>query len=345
MPKLNVGIIGATGYTCAELIRLLLQHPDSTIKIVTANSKKGAMLTEVHPQFQGLFEARLSGMEEVTNESLDVVFLALPHGVSMDFVKQYEEAGFKIIDLSGDFRLSSPDVYKTWYKKDHNYDSGFNKAVFGLPELFRNRIAKASLVANPGCFPTSAILPLAPLLKEGFVDPNHIVIDSKTGVTGAGIKAKDSTHFPNVNDNFSAYGVTNHRHTIEIQEIINLYSGQESTVLFTPHLLPVDRGILSTAYTRPINDIDERSLTQLFNDYYANEPFVRMSGRLPSLKQVRGTNYIDIYHTYDNRTNTVITISVIDNLMKGAASQAVQNMNLMFDLDEKSGLNLTPLQP
>jgi len=345
MDKLRAGIIGATGYTGSELIRLLLSHPQTSIELVTADSRKGAQLKDVHPQFNTIFNAELKGIEAVQKTKLDVVFLALPHGVSMDFVKEYHDHPFKIIDLSGDFRLSTPHVYEAWYKKSHAYEPGFKKAVFGLPELFRKRIAAARLVANPGCFPTSAILALAPLLKEGLISPESIIVDSKTGVTGAGIKAKDTTHFPNVNDNFTAYGVTNHRHTIEIQEIINLYSGLSSTVLFTPHLLPVDRGILSTTYTKPHANLDAANLPELYEDYYADEPFVRLPPKPPQIKQVRGTNFIDIHVTYDSRTDTIITISVIDNLMKGAASQAIQNMNLMFDLDEKLGLTLTPLQP
>lgn len=345
MAKLKAGIVGATGYTGSELIRLLLHHPKVEISLITADSRKGEQLIDVHPQFNDIFDAKLQGVEQVENVELDVVFLALPHGVSMDFVKKYVDHHFKIIDLSGDFRLSSPEVYKDWYKKDHVYDPGFNKSVFGLPELFRDRIAKAKLVANPGCFPTSAILPLAPLLKERLIDTSMIIVDSKTGVTGAGIKARDTSHFPTVNDNFSAYGLKDHRHTIEIQEVINLYSGQDSTVLFTPHLLPVDRGILSTIYTKPIKEVDEQTLERIYNDYYLEEPFVRMAKKSPSIKQVRGTNYVDIHFTFDSRTNTIITLSVIDNLMKGAASQAIQNMNLMFDLDEKMGLALTPIQP
>lgn len=345
MSKYNVAIIGATGYTGSELVRILLNHPDVNISAITSESRKGDKFSDVHPQYKGIFEPELVSIDDVVNYDLDLVFLALPHGVSMDFVKEHNDKSFKIVDLSGDFRLSSKDVYQAWYNKDHSYEPGFDTAVFGLPEMWRKRIADAKLVANPGCFPTSSILALAPLLKEGVINKEHIIVDAKTGVTGAGIKAKPNTHFPMVNDNFTAYGVKSHRHTIEIQEIISKYAEVKATVLFTPHLLPVDRGILSTCYTKPTMDIDESRVKQIFEDYYKNEPFVRLRDEVPNLKQVRGTNYFDIYVTYDERTNTIITISVIDNLVKGAAGQAVQNMNIMLGLSETQGLNISPLQP
>ncbi len=345
MKKYNIGIIGATGYTGSELVRILLGHPQVSISLITSESRSGERFSDVHPQFTGICDIELDSLENIDNYDLDLVFLALPHGVSMDFVKEHHQKSFKIVDLSGDFRLSSKDVYEAWYNKEHSFDPGFESAVFGLPELWRRRIEKASLVANPGCFPTSSILALAPLLKEGVIEKENIIVDSKTGVTGAGIKAKPNTHFPVVNDNFTAYGVKSHRHTIEIQEIISKYSDVMATVLFTPHLLPVDRGILSTCYTKPKGDIDEKTVKRIYKDYYENESFIRLRDDIPSLKQVRGTNFFDVYATYDGRTNTIITIGVIDNLVKGAAGQAVQNMNIMLDLDETLGLNISPLQP
>ncbi|REE00106.1 N-acetyl-gamma-glutamyl-phosphate reductase [Marinoscillum furvescens] len=345
MAKKNIAIVGATGYTGSELVRVLINHPGVNIAAITSESRKGEKFSDVHPQFQGLFEPELVGIDDISEMDLDLVFLALPHGVSMDFVKANHDKAFKIVDLSGDFRLSNKEVYEAWYKKEHNFEAGFEQAVFGAPELFRERIKDARLVANPGCFPTSSILALAPLLKEGLIDKSRIVIDSKTGVTGAGIKAKPNTHYPMVNDNFTAYGIKSHRHTIEIQEIISKYANDEVTVLFTPHLLPVDRGILSTCYSTPVKSVSTEELEKVFEEYYANEPFVRLRNSLPSLKQVRGTNYCDIYVTYDGRTNSIITIGVIDNLMKGAAGQAVQNMNLMLGLNETDGLSIAPIQP
>lgn len=345
MSKYNIAIIGATGYTGSELVRILINHTEVNIVAITSESRKGEKFSDVHPQFQGVFEPELVSIEDIHQFDLDLVFLALPHGVSMDFVKEHSDKPFKIVDLSGDFRLSSKDVYEAWYKKDHSYALGFETAVFGSPELFRRRIKEAKLVANPGCFPTSAILPIAPLLKEGIIDKKYIVIDSKTGVTGAGIKSSPITHFPMVNDNFSAYGVKTHRHAIEIQEIVNKYANDKATVLFTPHLLPVDRGILSTIYTKPTRDVSTKEIEKIYQEYYSDEPFVRLRKELPNLKQVRGTNYCDIYTTYDERTHTIISIGVIDNLVKGAAGQAVQNMNIMLGLSESAGLKISPIQP
>jgi len=263
----------------------------------------------------------------------------------MDFVKRFKDKNFKIIDLSGDFRLSSPEVYEAWYQIDHLYPEGIKQAVFGSPELFYDDIKNARLIANPGCFPTSAILGLAPLLSAKLIETEPIIIDSKTGVTGAGIKAKTVNLYSNVNDNFKAYGLKNHRHTIEIQGISDRIAGQNTLIQFTPHLLPVDRGILTTIYARPTGETDEISLRKEYEKFYANAPFVRLRKQAPAIKDVRGTNYCDLFVTYDARTNMVIVISVIDNLIKGAAGQAVQNMNIMFGLDETSGLNLIPLNP
>ncbi len=344
MSKFKVGIVGATGYTGSELVRILLYHPDVVISAITSETYEGRLFSEVHRQFQDIFEPKLISVKDLP-EDLDVVFLALPHGVSMDFIAEHYDAGYKIVDLSGDFRLSGKDVYEKWYKKEHRFESGFKDVAFGMPELFREKIKKARLVANPGCFPTSATLALAPLIKEGIVDLQHIIVDAKTGVTGAGIKPKANTHFPVVNDNFIAYGVKTHRHTIEIQEALSTYGKTDCTILFTPHLLPVDRGILSTCYSRPNRDITEEELKTLYRDFYKNDYFVRVSEDIPHLKKVRGTNYCDVYVTYDERTQTIISIGVIDNLVKGAAGQAIQNMNLLLGLDEKSGLQSVPLQP
>lgn len=345
MGKFNIGIVGATGYTGSELVRILLNHEDIEIKVITSESRKGERFSDVHPQFQDIFKPKLVGMGDLLKYDLDLVFLALPHGVSMNFVKDHHDKAFKIVDLSGDFRLSSKNIYEAWYKKDHTFEPGFDTAVFGMPELFRKRIAASKLVANPGCFPTSSILALAPLLKEGIINKDHIIVDSKTGVTGAGIKANPNTHFPMVNDNFTAYGIKTHRHTIEIQEIINLYAGSDSKILFTPHLLPVDRGILSTCYSKPNRDVSEEYLRKIFKEYYENEPFIRFRETLPNIKQVRGTNFADIFIAFDDRTNTIISIGVIDNLVKGAAGQAVQNMNIMLGLEETAALNISPIQP
>jgi N-acetyl-gamma-glutamyl-phosphate reductase len=263
----------------------------------------------------------------------------------MEYVKRFRNESFKIIDLSGDFRLSSKNVYEDWNSKHHTYPEGIGQAVFGAPELFSERIKQARLVANPGCYPTSAILALAPLLMKNIVESGPVIVDSKSGITGAGIKAKSVNLYSNVNDNFKAYGLKNHRHTIEIQATLDLVSGQNTTIQFTPHLLPVDRGILSTIYARPLQSIEEGALQEIFKDFYRDAPFVRIRRQAPSIKDVRGSNYCDLYPLFDERTRMVMVISVIDNLVKGAAGQAVQNMNLMLGLNEASGLGHLPLNP
>ena len=341
----KIGIIGATGYTGSELVRILSEHPEIEITVITSETHAGKPFSDVHPFFDGRVNFTLSSMDELNPEELDLVFLALPHGVSMDFVKKYKDAPFKIIDLSGDFRLSHESVYETWYKKKHSHAEGFKTAVFGSPELFSEKIKDAKLVANPGCYPTSAILALAPLLSAKLIETAPIIVDSKSGVTGAGVKPKVATHFSNVHDNFKAYGLKNHRHTIEIEEIADKIATTKTTIQFTPHLLPVDRGILTTVYARPVTSVNDKFLKEHYEDFYDNAPFVHITNTPPSIKDVRATNYCNIYVTYDPRTNLIVVVSVIDNLVKGAAGQAVQNMNILFGWDETTGLKHMPIHP
>lgn len=343
--KKNIGIIGATGYTGSELVRILKNHPETDIKVITSESHRGELFSDIHPHFQGIADHPLVSADEIGDYDLDLVFLALPHGVSMDYVKKFRSAGFKIVDLSGDFRLSSPAVYEAWYGKTHVFPEGFEKVAYGLPELYRDSIQEASLVANPGCYPTSAILGTAPLADAQLIDTTAVIVDSKSGVTGAGIKAKPTTHYSNVSDNFKAYALKNHRHTVEIEENLAEVGDGTATVQFTPHLLPVDRGILSTIYTQPVTEVSEQQLQEVYSDFYAGEPFVRLRKSPPSIKEVRGSNFCDIYVTYDERTDRIITIAVIDNLVKGAAGQAVHNMNLMFGMEETTGFLAVPLSP
>ncbi|MCB9288076.1 MAG: N-acetyl-gamma-glutamyl-phosphate reductase [Lewinellaceae bacterium] len=343
---IKTGIVGATGYTGSELVRLLYNHPEVDIRIITSESRKGERFSDIHPHFQGLADYELQSADKVPEEDLDAVFLALPHGVSMDYVKKFAGTGLRMIDLSGDFRLSAPDVYESWYGKEHTFPQGFKKAVYGLPELHRDEIRNSRLVANPGCYPTSAILGLAPLVKNNIIIPGQVVVDSKSGVTGAGVKAKPTTHYSNVSDNFKAYGLKRHRHTIEIEEQLSgLSSNGTMQLQFTPHLLPVDRGILSTIYTQPREGVTENQLKALYADFYKTHPFVRLRPEPPALKDVRGSNFCDLFVTYDERTNRIITLAVIDNLVKGAAGQAMQNMNLMFGLEEETGFVAVPLNP
>ncbi|NBC28121.1 MAG: N-acetyl-gamma-glutamyl-phosphate reductase [Bacteroidetes bacterium] len=343
--KFKVGVIGATGYTGVELLRLLILHTDVHLEVITSESKAGKKISELHPSLDGIADIELQKMETIKDHELDLVFLALPHRVSMDFVKEYGLDRFRIVDLSGDFRLNSASLYEKWYEKEHVCPHYIEQSVYGLPELNRDEIRNANLVANPGCYPTSTILALLPLVKEGLVDPESIIVDSKSGVTGAGASPKTFTHFPNQFGNFFAYGLKSHRHTPEIETILDTVSYDQLTVQFTPHLLPIDRGILTTTYSTPRKALSEELVRDAYLNFYEKEHFVRVVDQPPSVKNVRGSNFCDLYATYDERTGRVITISAIDNLVKGAAGQAIQNMNLMFGLLENTGLKYPPLNP
>lgn len=345
MSKYKIGIVGATGYTGSELLRLLIHHPDVTVEFVTSESAAGKKITEIHPHLLNITDLRLESVKAISDYNPDLVFLALPHGVSMSFVEEHGLDKFITVDLSGDFRLPSQAIYEKWYKKNHSASQYLSEAVFGLPELYRDKIRNARLVANPGCYPTSAILPLTPLIKYDYIEPSGIVVDAKSGVTGAGASAKPGTHFPDLFGNFSAYGLLTHRHTPEIETALHSYTGYETHVLFTPHLLPIDRGILTTTYSTPRQEASADRVAELFHSVFEKEHFVRVVDHPPLLKHVRGSNYCDVYATYDPRSNTIITVSTIDNLMKGAAGQAVQNMNIIFGLIESTGLEQVPLNP
>lgn len=342
----RVSIIGASGYTGSELARILINHPKVEIVHITSETHLGKNFSDLHPQFIGRLDMALVSAQDILPEDQDVLFLALPHGVSMSFVKKWVGEKVKIIDLSGDFRLSNPKAYTEWYQKEHTYPEGFEKAVYGLPELHGKDIAKATLIANPGCYPTASILSLAPLIAGGYTDSKQVIIDAKSGTTGAGVKPSETTHFSNVNENFRAYGIGTHRHTIEIEEQLGRLSAEEEVqVQFTPHLLPVDRGILATAYANLLLKLNQNQLTELYTDFYKEHPFIRIRNQAPSIKDVRGSNFCDIFPYLDSRTGRVIVVAVIDNLVKGAAGQAVHNMNLMLGLDQTAGLMDIPLKP
>lgn len=340
--SIKVGIAGATGYGGVELLRLLGNHPEAEVILAGTESYVGQELAAVYPHLAG--RVKLTG-REATPEALaaecDVVFTALPHGVPMKLAPAVLAAGKKLIDLGADFRLRDTSAFETWYKHKHEAMELQKQAVYGLPELYRSVIKEASLVGNPGCYPTSCALAAAPLLKHGLVETKGIIFDSKSGVSGAGRGVNLGVHFAEVNENFKAYNIAGgHRHTPEIEQTLGDLAGTPVVVSFTPHLVPMTRGILTTAYFQLKNEATTDSLLGIFREFYQDEPFVRVrpAGDLPQTKQVWGSNYCDIGLQVDKRTGRVLVIAVIDNLVKGAAGQAIQNMNILFGLPETTGL-------
>lgn len=345
---IRIAICGGSGYTGIELLRILSGHPDAAITAITSEKSAGRRLAGPSPHLHkyGDLVYEPLNKEKLLNKA-DVFFLALPHGASQEAVNFFFRNGKKVIDLSADFRLRDPETYKDWYGLPHDFVPTLKKAVYGLPEIYRNKIRKAGLVANPGCYPTSAILGLLPAIKGGLIDLSSIVIDSKSGTSGAGRKADIAVSFCEVNEGFKAYAIGTHRHTPEIEQELSSLSGREIIVNFTPHLLPVDRGILTTAYARLIKKMDTAAALNLYEKKYAGEPFVNVlpEGIFPNIKNVRGTNFCEIGVKVNARTNTLIIVSAIDNLVKGASGQAVHNMNIMMGIEEKTGLGGLALVP
>ncbi len=337
-------IAGATGYTGLELIRLLLQHPDIQIEHLTADSNRGKRLSEVCPSMAGIFDPELIALETDLVSDCDVVFLALPHTASMDKVPELLKAGCRVIDLSADFRLHEQTVYETWYNTAHQSPELLEQAVYGLPELHRKEIKKANLVANPGCYPTGSILGLAPLMQCDWVDLDSLIADCKSGVSGAGRKLSTGTQFCEANEGVSAYGLTTHRHTPEIEQELSHLAGRKLNVVFSPHLMPMTRGILSTLYISLTKEMSVEKVRDHFQNFYEGEHFIRLlpHGKYPSTQGVGRSNFCDIGFAVDTRTNRLIVVTAIDNLMKGASSQAVQNCNLMFNFPETRGLEAAP---
>ncbi|MDR2644116.1 MAG: N-acetyl-gamma-glutamyl-phosphate reductase [Planctomycetaceae bacterium] len=341
MSKTRITILGATGYTALELIKILLRHPYADIVAVTSREDK-RLISQVHHSLSGLLDLQLSNLslEEVVLCS-DCVFSCLPHTASAKVAPELLLRGVKVIDLSADYRLDSPDKFQHWYSEPHPDPDRLGNVVYGLPELFRKQIIDTNLIANPGCFPTSAILPLVPLVKSNIVESTDIIIDSKSGVSGGGRTAKLNYLYCECNENISAYNVGKHRHTPEIEQIISTSSGKQTTVIFTPHLTPMDRGILTTTYSIPkTTSLNKSDILDLFRRFYVDEPFIKIVDHLPGTKDVAGTNYVHI--TAEVVGNRVITISVIDNLIKGASGAAVQNFNLMFNYPETTALLTMP---
>ena len=336
----KVAIIGASGYTGGELLRMLLNHPEVEITDITSRQYDGVPAHKIHPHIRD--SGLVFNSKEPDELDADVVFTATPHGASMKIVPKILETGAKVVDLSGDYRYRDREVYEKWYGMEHTDEE--NEGVFGLPELYRDEIKKAKLVANPGCFPTGAILSSYPLVKNNLVD--RIVIDSKTGVSGAGVNPSSTTHYPNIADNINPYKISSHRHMSEIQQ--ELHGFEDVKVSFTPHLVPVIRGIQTTSHSFLIEDITTEELREVYEKEYDGEYFIKLmdEGEIPPhLSSVRGSNFVHIGGFEIDETGRVVMLSVIDNLVKGASGQAIQNMNILLGIEESAGLKHFGLHP
>lgn len=333
----RVAILGATGYTALELIKILLRHPEARITALTSRQEGNKHVSAVHPSLAGRLDLRLEDLLPVDlAKRADCVFSCLPHGLTAALVPELLAAGVRIVDFSADYRLDDAATYAEWYDHEHPDPGRLGQTVYGLPELFRAQIPQADLVANPGCYTTSAILALAPLLKAALIELDDIIIDAKSGVSGAGRAPKLNTLFPECNESISAYGVGKHRHTPEIEQIVGRATGRKPTVIFTPHLVPMDRGILSTIYARPAAGANEAAVLETLRHFYRSEPFVKVVDHLPSSKDTSGTNLCHI--TARVVRARVLLFSSLDNLIKGASGVAAQNFNLMYGFDETTGL-------
>lgn len=347
---LKAGLVGVTGYTGMELARILASHPSIKLNAATSRQDAGRRLDEVYPFLQGLPGAEVTLMEPDTNvlaKTCDVVFLAVPHGVAMETGAELYDAGARVVDLSADFRLRDAQTYEAWYK-EHTRKEYLAHAVYGLPEIYGDKIRQARLVANPGCYPTASILGLYAALKNGIINTDDIIIDAKSGTTGAGRKAAVGSLFCEVADSFRPYNIAGkHRHTPEIEQELSVAAGTDVTVSFNPHLLPISRGILATIYTKLAARITQADVQAMYEDFWKDSQWVRVlpAGKLPETRNVRGTMFCDIAVCVDERTGRLIVTSAIDNLCRGASGQAVANANLMFGLPAGTGLGFAPLVP
>ena len=345
---IKVGIIGSTGYAGGELVRLLMNHKEAEIKWFGSRSYVDKKYADVYQNFFQIVDDKCmdDNMEALANE-VDVIFTATPQGLCASLVNEDILNKVKIVDLSADFRIKDVAVYESWYGIEHKSPQFIEEAVYGLCEINREDIKKARLIANPGCYPTCSTLSIYPLAKEGLIDMSTVIIDAKSGTSGAGRGAKVDNLYCEVNENIKAYGVANHRHTPEIEEQLSYASGEEVLLNFTPHLVPMNRGILITAYATLKKDVTYEEVKAVYDKYYANEKFVRVLEKdvCPQTKWVEGSNYVDVNFKIDPRTKRIIMMGAMDTLVKGAAGQAVQNMNLMFGLKESEGLELIPMFP
>jgi N-acetyl-gamma-glutamyl-phosphate reductase len=336
MNTVKVAILGGSGYTAVELIKILLRHPYAQIAAVT--SRQTEHIADLHPCLLGRLDVRCEPFDadQLKAKGVQVAFGCLPHGTSMEHIPPLLERGIQVIDLSADYRLRDPNVYQQWYREPHHDTANLAHAVYGLPEVYGDQINRAKLIANPGCYPQTAILGLAPLVAHGVIELSGIVIDSKSGVSGAGRTPKLSHHFPECNESVLAYSVGSHRHTPEIEQVLSDIAGQPVSVIFTPHLIPMDRGILSTIYATPTRSVTEEELLDLYRTYFASKLFIRVRTSPPATKDTIHTNFLDVY--VKPVRNKILVITAEDNLIRGASGVAVQNFNRMFGFDEWVGL-------
>jgi len=344
--SVRVAIVGPTGYTGLHLLRLLARHERAAVTYLASHRDELPMIGEHFPQLVGLYDQKQLRCRPIDIDAIadaaDAAFLCLPHKAAMAYAGPLVDAGLRVIDLSADYRLHEPELYEQVYHEPHTDPQHLAEAVYGLPELFRDHIPGAALIANPGCYPTAAALALAPLLQRSMIEPTGIMINASSGVTGAGRKPKDHLHYPEQNESYFAYGtVGGHRHQPEIEQTLTTVGSHRARVLFVPHLLPIDQGILETIYATPIADVTEAELAEAYEDAYGDEAFIRLRTAPPNVKHCRDTNFCDLFPALVERGDDdrrVVVFSAIDNMVKGASGQAVQNMNLMFDLPETMGL-------
>ncbi len=345
--KTKVGIIGATGYTGVELLRLLLHHPEVEVTALTSKKFAGVPIDQVFPSLAKRFPLKCEELAvEQISKKTDFVFMAVPHKTAMETVPLFYRSGKRVVDLSADFRLKDPEVYERWYQK-HTAPDLLGESVYGLPELHREKIRNAKIVGNPGCYPTGALIGLIPLIKRGLISPEGIVVDSKSGVSGAGRDVVLESLFCEVNEGVKAYKVFAHRHTPEIEQELSQMAQKKIAVTFAPHLIPMDRGILTTLYVHLTKRMKAEELLNAFQEYYEGEPFVRLypKGKLPNTKDVRGSNLCDIGVAVSEADGRAVVVTAIDNLVKGASGEAIQNMNIMLGYPEAMGLDAIPLAP
>ena len=345
---IKVGIIGATGYAGVELVRLLSRHSEVEVIGIVSHSFCDRKVSDIYPNLYEITELICSNLENFMNSKFmecDVIFAALPHGMSEDIAFNCDKEGKVFIDIGADFRLLDEDKYREWYGLNYKFSELHVKAQYGLCEIYREKIKKSRIIGNPGCYPTSIILAMVPALENNLVQLDSIIIDSKSGLTGAGRELFLGSHYTECNESMMAYKIGSHRHIPEIEQELSRAAGKEVVVSFTPHLIPINRGILSTIYCNLSSEVNLDELINRYKDYYKNDKFIRVldKGKNAEIKNVRGSNYCDISLNIDARTNRLIIVSVIDNMVKGAAGQAIQNMNLIFGLPEDTGLNYIPI--